>query len=195
MFAILLGVIGFRRTPRLTDQEIDFHLLPWLIGLVSICWYKYFYKKDLLFSNTLFVILLLPLLVYFSNQKTYFPTKESAGKMVIRYADGNKIVRYLVDNKSDTDTLLTLPAHTLLYRQTKIKPFNKFLFYLPWMEQSPILFSKLSKSFEDSLPTYIFIDSINFPYTPPKLISNILHNYNKIQILENQPPFYRLKIK
>lgn len=194
LFGLLLGVIGFRGTPRFRNTALDFHILPWIVTLATLCWYKYFWGKFKV--NFLWVLVLtLPAIFYFKNPSDYFPTKEQAGSMVIRYQDDSPVVNYLNTIKSNNDTLFTLPAHTLLYKQTGIKPFNKFLFYLPWMEKSPILYSELLNSFNDKLPTYVFIDSIHFPYTPPKEINDLLVNYQKVTIIDGEPPVYILKGK
>ena len=123
----------------------------------------------------------------------YFPKQSEAGHMVIRYGDSSPVVNFLNSEKRGGDTLFTLPAHTLLYRQTNITPFNKFLFYLPWMERSPILFPRLIDSFRDRLPTFIFIDSIHFPYFPPEEIRRLLVNYREVKVTEAEPPVYILK--
>lgn len=191
-FGLLLGVIGFRNVPGL-NETLDFHVLPWVTVLGSLCWFKYFslYKKSQ--RNWAWIlVLLLPIILYSKNPSEYFPGPKSAGQMVIRYSQDSPVVNYLNSVKSTGDTLFTLPAHTLLYQQTQILPFNKFLFFLPWMEQSPILFGELKNSFQGKLPTFIFIDNVHFPYTPPKEIRELLVNYQKVTIASDEPPIYRL---
>jgi len=139
--------------------------------------------------------LLLPLIMLLRNPANYFPNQDQAGKMVIRYADNSPLVSYLNSVKSTGDTLFALPAHTLLYQQTNITPFNKFLFYLPWMEHSPVLYTKFIDSFKDRLPTYIFIDNIHFPYSAPDKVQKLLTNYFAIKVAANEPPIYIIRDK
>ncbi len=195
LFGFLLGVIGYRSVPGL-NGVLDFHALPWLVSLGTLCWYKYFYlipneQRWWLWAS----ILLLPAMVFIINPADIFPSRERAGHMVIRYADDSAVVTYLRSNKSTGDTLFTLPAHTLLYQQTSISPFNKFLFYLPWMEKSPILYTELLNSFCDRLPTYIFIDNIHFPYSPPAEITKLLSNYREVTVAKGEPPIFIMKDK
>ncbi|KKT29371.1 MAG: hypothetical protein UW16_C0030G0015 [Microgenomates group bacterium GW2011_GWC1_44_10] len=190
IFGLLLGMIGYRSVPGL-NNVLDFHALPWVAALGALCWYKYFgaiRQKGFLWN----LVLLVPLFMFLMNPSDYFPNQKQAGKMVIRYADKSPVVNYLNSIKATGDTLFTLPAHTLLYQQTNIIPFNKFLFYLPWMEQSPILYTELVDSFQDRLPTFLFIDKIHFPYFPPDEISKLLKNYEEVKIVENEPPVYIL---
>jgi len=192
VFGLLLGMIGFRGTPGFRNPTLDFHVLPWVITLATMCWYKYFVGPQR--KNWAWVmVLVLPLVCFLWRPADYFPKQSEAGHMVIRYGDSSPVVNFLNSEKRGGDTLFTLPAHTLLYRQTNITPFNKFLFYLPWMERSPILFPRLIDSFRDRLPTFIFIDSIHFPYFPPEEIRRLLVNYREVKVTEAEPPVYILK--
>jgi len=189
LWGLLLGVIGFRSTPRLKNPSLDFHVLPWVIALATMCWYKYFSVKEKM-GLVWWLLLLVPLLLFLKAPAEYFPIEGQQGKMVVRLDDDSPIVDYLKQRNDGGETLFALPAHTLLYQQTGLKPFNKFLFFLPWMERSPILYDDLLESFQSDLPTFIFIDSINFPYFPPEEIQNILKNYREVKVEESQPPIY-----
>jgi hypothetical protein len=191
IFGLLLGIIGFRSTPRFSNINMDFHVLPWVITLVSFAWYKFFYLSSTIKTRSL--LYLVPVVLVLYAPTLYFPSKQIIGKTVIRYSDDVDIVKYLKKEKTPESTLFTLPAHTLLYQQTGITPHNKFLFFLPWMEQSQVLFPELKKSLAVSLPTFIYIDNINFPYTPPVEISSLLSNYEEIKIASGEPSLYKLR--
>ena len=190
-FGLMLGIIGFRSTPRFSNINMDFHVLPWVITLLSFAWYKFFYLSSTIRTQSL--LYLVPIVLVLYGPTLYFPSKQIIGKTVIRYSDNAAIVKYLKKEKTSESTLFTLPAHTLLYQQADITPHNKFLFFLPWMEQSQVLFPELKKGLAISLPTFIYIDNINFPYTPPVEVSSLLSNYVEIKIASGEPPLYKLR--
>lgn len=189
-YLLVLLVIILTNFFRVDDYTFsNFHLLPWLGGVMAVEMFWIKIAKEKLIILSVFTVFLL-----IAAAPQLLEKKNLATEFFINYSESESYGNAIRVMKNPKDRMLALPNDTLVYWVAEIDVPTRVLEYYPWVYHIPEYNEELIELFKNNPPEFVLNIGLDPMHkTEEYILSTLETNYQNLYHTGNPSRLYVLK--